>query len=79
MPLRKPARIFRRKPNQLIFLEDLERISNKKRSLPTASIVVLALVAGLLGGILGGDATKGLISSGVNLVSSTSTIERSPD
>jgi putative serine protease PepD len=33
----------------------------------------------LLGGILGGDATKGLISSGVNLVSSTSTIERSPD
>jgi putative serine protease PepD len=79
MPLRKPARIFRRKPNQLIFLEDLERISNKKRSLPTASIVVLALVAGLLGGVLGGDATKGLISSGVNLVSSTSTIERSPD
>jgi putative serine protease PepD len=79
MPLRKPARIFRSKPNQLIFLEDLERISNKKRSLPTASIVVLALVAGLLGGVLGGDATKGLISSGVNLVSSTSTIERSPD
>lgn len=75
----KPARIFRRKPNQLAFLENLEESSSKKRSLPTASIVVLALVAGLLGGILGGDATKGLISSGVNLVSSTSTIERSPD
>jgi len=75
----KPARIFRRKPNQLAFLENLEVSSSKKRSLPTASIVVLALVAGLLGGILGGDATKGLISSGVNLVSSTSTIERSPD
>ena len=75
----KPARIFRRKPNQLIFLEDLEQNAGKKRTLPTASIVVLALVAGLLGGILGGDATKGLISSGVNLVSSTSTIERSPD
>jgi len=75
----KPARIFRRKPNQLIFLEDLEANASKRRSLPTASIVVLALVAGLLGGILGGDATKGLISSGVNLVSSTSTIERSPD
>jgi len=75
----KPARIFRRKPNQLAFLEDLEESSSKKRNLPTASIVVLALVAGLLGGILGGDATKGLISSGVNLVSSTSTIERSPD
>ena len=75
----KPARIFRRKPNQLLFLEDLELNTNKKRNLPTASIVVLALVAGLLGGILGGDATKGLISSGVNLVSSTSTIERSPD
>jgi len=75
----KPARIFRRKPNQLIFLEDLEENASKRRSLPTASIVVLALVAGLLGGILGGDATKGLITSGVNLVSSTSTIERSPD
>jgi len=75
----KPARIFRRKPNQLLFLEDLELNTSKKRNLPTASIVVLALVAGLLGGILGGDATKGLISSGVNLVSSTSTIERSPD
>jgi putative serine protease PepD len=74
----KPARIFRRKPNQLAFLDDLENAS-KKRTLPTASIVVLALVAGLLGGILGGDATKGLILSGVNLVSSTSTIERSPD
>jgi putative serine protease PepD len=75
----KPARIFRRKPNQLAFLEDLEECASKKRTLPTASIVVLALVAGLLGGILGGDATKGLISSGVNLVSSNSTIERSPD
>ena len=75
----KPARIFRRKPNQLAFLDDLEESASKKRTLPTASIVVLALVAGLLGGILGGDATKGLISSGVNLVSSTSTIERSPD
>lgn len=75
----KPVRIFRRKPNQLIFLEDLAANASKKRSLPTASIVVLALVAGLLGGILGGDATRGLISSGVNLVSSTSTIERSPD
>jgi putative serine protease PepD len=32
-----------------------------------------------MGGILGGDATKGLILSGVNLVSSTSTIERTPD
>ena len=79
MPVRKPARIFRRKQNQLIFLEDLEATASKKRTLPTASIVVLALVAGLLGGILGGDATKGLISSGVNLVSSTSTIERTPD
>ena len=79
MPVRKPARIFRRKPNQLIFLEDLESSAGNKRTMPTASIVVLALVAGLLGGILGGDATKGLISSGVNLVSSTSTIERSPD
>jgi putative serine protease PepD len=79
MLVRKPARIFRRKPNQLVFLEDLEDIAGKKRSLPTASLVVLALVAGLLGGVLGGDATKGLISSGVNLVSSTSTIERSPD
>ena len=73
MLVRKPARIFRRKPNQLVFLEDLEDIAGKKRSLPTASLVVLALVAGLLGGVLGGDATKGLISSGVNLVSSTST------
>lgn len=79
MPVRKPARIFRRKPNQLIFLEDLESSAGNKRTMPTASIVVLALVAGLLGGILGGDATKGLISSGVNLVSSTSTIERTPD
>ena len=79
MSVRKPARIFRRKPNQLIFLEDLEAAASRKRVLPTASIVVLALVAGLLGGVLGGDATKGLISSGVNLVSSTSTIERSPD
>ena len=79
MPVRKPARIFRRKPNQLIFLDDLEATASKKRTLPTASIVVLAIVAGLLGGILGGDATKGLISSGVNLVSSSSTIERSPD
>jgi putative serine protease PepD len=75
----KPARIFRRKPNQLIFLEELEQNASKKRTLPTASIVVLALVAGLMGGILGGDATKGLILSGVNLVSSTSTIERTPD
>ena len=79
MPVRKPARIFRRKPNQLIFLEDLESSAGNKRTMPTASIVILALVAGLLGGILGGDATKGLISSGVNLVSSTSTIERTPD
>ena len=79
MPVRKPSRIFRRKPNQLIFLEDLESSAGNKRTMPTASIVVLALVAGLLGGILGGDATKGLISSGVNLVTSTSTIERSPD
>ena len=79
MPVRKPARIFRRKPNQLVFLEDLESSAGNKRTMPTASIVVLALVAGLLGGILGGDATKGLISSGVNLVSSTSTIERTPD
>ena len=79
MSVRKPSRVFRRKPNQLVFLEDLELNASKKRTLPTASIVVLALVAGLLGGILGGDATKGLISSGVNLVSSTSTIERSPD
>ena len=79
MSVRKPARIFRRKQNQLIFLEDLEEIASKKRSLPTATLVVLALVAGLLGGLLGGDATKGFISAGVNLVSSTSTIERAPD
>jgi putative serine protease PepD len=79
MTVRKPARIFRRKPNQLIFLEDLEEVASRKRSLPTATLVVLALVAGLMGGVLGGDATKGLITSGVNLVSSTSTIERSPD
>lgn len=79
MSSRKPTRLFRRKPNQLLFLEDLDVTVGKKRSLPTASIVVLALVAGLLGGVLGGDATRGLISSGVNLVSSTSTIERSPD
>ena len=79
MSVRKPARIFRRKPNQLIFLEDLEEIASKKRSLPTATLVVLAMVAGLLGGVLGGDATKGLISAGANLVSSTSTIERAPD
>ena len=79
MPSRKPARIFRRKPNQIIFLEDLEESASQKRNLPTATLVVLALVAGLLGGVLGGDATKGLISSGVNLVSSTSTIERKPD
>ena len=77
--IRKPARIFRTKPNQIIFLEDLESIASKKRSLPTATLVVLALVSGLIGGVLGGDATKGLISTGVNLVSSTSTIERSPD
>ena len=79
MSVRKPARIFRRKQNQLIFLEALEEIASKKRSLPTATLVVLALVAGLLGGLLGGDATKGFISAGVNLVSSTSTIERAPD
>ena len=79
MSVRKPARIFRRKPNQIIFLEDLEEVASRKHSLPTATLVVLALVAGLLGGVLGGDATKGLITSGVNLVSSTSTIERSPD
>jgi len=79
MSVRKPARIFRRKQNQLIFLEDLEEIASKNRSLPTATLVVLALVAGLLGGLLGGDATKGFISAGVNLVSSTSTIERAPD
>ena len=79
MSVRKPARVFRRKPNQLIFLEDLEEIASKKRSLPTATLVVLAMVAGLLGGVLGGDATKGLISAGANLVSSTSTIERAPD
>jgi putative serine protease PepD len=79
MSVRKPARIFRRKPNQLLFLEDLEETASRKRTLPTASLVVLALVAGLMGGVLGGDATKGLITSGVNLVSSTSTIERSPD
>jgi len=59
MSVRKPARIFRRKPNQLIFLEDLEEVASRKRSLPTASLVVLALVAGLMGGVLGGGATTG--------------------
>jgi putative serine protease PepD len=79
MLVRKPKRIFRTKPNQLLFLDELAEIASTKRGLPTASLVVLALVAGILGGVLGGDATKGLISSGVNLVSSNSTIERSPD
>lgn len=79
MSIRKPARIFRRKPNQLIYLDELELSSSKRRSLPTSNIIILALVAGLVGGVLGGDATKGFISRSVNLVSSTSTIERAPD
>ena len=79
MSIRTPARIFRRKPNQLIYLDELELSSSKRRSLPTSNIIILALVAGLVGGVLGGDATKGFISRSVNLVSSTSTIERAPD
>lgn len=79
MSIRKPARIFRRKPNQLIFLDELESSASAKRSLPTVNLVILALVAGLVGGVLGGDATKELISRSVNFVSSTSTIERAPD
>jgi putative serine protease PepD len=79
MSARKPARIFRRKANQLLLLDELEINSSAKRKFPTINVVILALVAGLLGGFLGGDATQNLISRSVNLVTSTSTIERAPD
>ena len=43
------------------------------------SLVLIALLAGSLGGFLGVNATGGSLFREVNLVSSTSTIERAPD
>ena len=44
-----------------------------------ANIVLIALLAGSLGGFLGVNAAGGSLFHSVNLVSSTSTIERAPD
>jgi putative serine protease PepD len=51
----------------------------KNASTSTRKLFVVAIVAGIIGGVLGTNATTGWLPHGVHLVNSTSTIERKPD
>jgi putative serine protease PepD len=49
------------------------------RSITPGSLVVLAIIAGLVGGALGINASGGLLGGKANLVTASNTIERKPD
>jgi putative serine protease PepD len=49
------------------------------RSITPGSLVVLAIIAGLVGGALGINASGGFLGGKANLVTASSTIERKPD
>jgi putative serine protease PepD len=49
------------------------------RSITPGSLVVLAIIAGLVGGALGINASGGFLGGNANLVTASNTIERKPD
>jgi putative serine protease PepD len=53
--------------------------TSTKKSSSNINILFVAVIAGVIGGILGSNASTGWIPYRANLVSSTSTIERRPD
>jgi len=53
--------------------------TSTKKSSSNLNLLFVAVIAGVIGGILGSNASTGWIPYRANLVSSTSTIERQPD
>lgn len=53
--------------------------SPSSRGISPGSVVVLAIIAGLVGGALGVNASGGFLGSKANLVSASNSIERKPD
>jgi len=53
--------------------------TSTKKSSSNLNLLFVAVIAGVIGGILGSNASTGWIPYRANLVSSTSTIERKPD
>jgi putative serine protease PepD len=53
--------------------------TSTKKSSSNLNLLFVAVIAGVIGGILGSNASTGWIPYRANLVTSTSTIERKPD
>ena len=53
--------------------------SQSNRGISAGSVVVLAIIAGLVGGAIGVNSAGGLFSGKANLVSASNSIERKPD
>ena len=53
--------------------------SQSRRGVSPGSVVVLAIIAGIVGGVLGINATGGFFGGKANLVSASNSIERKPD
>ena len=53
--------------------------SQSRRGVSPGSVVVLAVIAGIVGGVLGINATGGFFGGKANLVSATNSVERKPD
>jgi putative serine protease PepD len=53
--------------------------SQSRRGISPGSVVVLAIIAGIVGGVIGTNATGGLFGGNANLVSASNSIERKPD
>ena len=53
--------------------------SQSRRGVSPGSVVVLAIIAGIVGGVLGINATGGFFGGTANLVSATNSVERKPD
>ncbi len=53
--------------------------SQSRRGVSPGSVVVLAIIAGIVGGVLGINATGGFFGGNANLVSATNSVERKPD
>ena len=58
---------------------DSQDFSRSNKGVTPGALVVLAIIAGLVGGAIGVNASGGLFTGKANLVSASTSIERKPD
>jgi putative serine protease PepD len=74
-------KLFSRKPRARVDAPwwNSQDFSQSGRGVSPGSVVVLAIIAGLVGGAIGVNASGGFLGGKANLVSSSNSIERKPD